>query len=82
MSLFLKEKHCTFNEDNFKLVLTLKKYTLYIANVVNDYSSCKYLVLVQYWYNIIEAHFQQLSLQCYNGDPKLLNGSVCVAYAV
>uniref|UniRef100_A0A3B1JK72 Tc1-like transposase DDE domain-containing protein n=1 Tax=Astyanax mexicanus TaxID=7994 RepID=A0A3B1JK72_ASTMX len=37
-----------FNEDNFKLVLTLNKYTLYIANVVNDYSSCKCLLLVQY----------------------------------
>ena len=41
---FWRKSTVLFNEDNFKLVLTLKKYTLYIANVVNDYSSCKCLV--------------------------------------
>ena len=41
MSLFLKEKHCTFNEYNPKPVPTLKKHTPHIANVANDHSSCK-----------------------------------------
>jgi len=39
MSLFFKEKHCFFNKDNIN-----KKYTLYIVNVVNDYSRWKRLV--------------------------------------
>jgi len=39
LSLFFKEKHCFFNKDNIN-----QKYTLYIVNVVNDYSRWKRLV--------------------------------------
>jgi len=40
MSLFFKEKHCYFNKDNIKLI----RNTLYIVNVVNDYSRWTCLV--------------------------------------
>ena len=40
ISLFFKEKHFFFNEDNIKLI----RNTLYIVNVVNDYSRWKRLV--------------------------------------
>jgi len=39
MTLFFKEKHCFFNKVNRN-----QKYTLYIVNVVNDYSRWKRLV--------------------------------------
>jgi len=39
MSLFFIEKHSFFNKDNIN-----QKYTLYIVNVVNDYSRWKCLV--------------------------------------
>ena len=49
-----------------------QKYTLYIVNVVNDYSRWKGLVFNEISTRCIEAHFQQLSLQCSNGTLCLL----------
>jgi len=39
MSLFFKEKHSFFNKGNIN-----QKYTVYIVNVVNDYSRWKRLI--------------------------------------